>query len=252
MTEVDIRKALREESPYLLFYQVQPIDEELAMRGDPPTYQDASNGIPSVDLSKETLASTVATDTEGSGESEKASKYEVITGSARPDEPISRISFSSNRRSSIAIDDTEGSLRSASRGRTEPPTPDDQRAGFLSVSRRGSRIWPGGNKSRPTSPSGEHRLSLTLSRLTGRGSKDKLNITENDPVIVVDEVQTADSSQAVSSPTLEKKDAGLSRSKSKKEKKERLRSKSRDPLESGGEKGKHKEKRRPDRECAVM
>lgn len=250
--EVDIKKALREESPYLLFYQVQPIDEVLAMRGDPPAYQDASNGIPSVDPSKETLVSTVATDTEGSGESDKASKNEAHIEPKTSDEPMGRISFSSNRRSSVAIDDAEGSLRSASRGRTEPPTPDDQKAGFLSVSRRGSRIWPGGNKSRPTSPSGEHRLSHTLSRLTGRGSKDKLNITENDPVTIVDGVPTAESSHNVQSPTLEKKDAGLSRSKSKKEKKERFRSKSRDPLESGGEKGKHKEKKRPDRECAVM
>ena len=35
VAEVDIRKALREESPYLLFYRVQPIDEDLALRGDP-------------------------------------------------------------------------------------------------------------------------------------------------------------------------------------------------------------------------
>lgn len=249
VTEVDIKKALREESPYLLFYQVQPIDEELAMRGDPPAYQDASSGIPSVDPSKETLSSTVAT--EGSGDSEKVAKNEVNTASSHSEDPVGRISFSSNRRSSVANEDNEGSLRSASRGRTEPPTPDDQKPGFLSVSRRGSRIWPGGNKSRPSSPSGENRLSITLSRLTGRGSKDKLNMSESDPVIVVDEVQTAESNQNIHSPTLEKKDAGLSRSKSKKEKKERFRSKSRDPLESG-EKGKHKEKKRPDRECAVM
>jgi ubiquitin C-terminal hydrolase len=43
--DVDIKKALREESPYLLFYQVQPIDEELALRGDPPAYEGLQHGI---------------------------------------------------------------------------------------------------------------------------------------------------------------------------------------------------------------
>jgi len=37
VTYVDIKKALREECPYLLFYQVQPIADDL-FRGDPPSY----------------------------------------------------------------------------------------------------------------------------------------------------------------------------------------------------------------------
>jgi hypothetical protein len=253
VTEVDIKKALREESPYLLFYQVQPIDEDLASRGDPPTYAEAQSAIPSLDPSRETLTSvpsTSATDADTGGEWEK-----VISADPHPDayhmeESVGRGSISSNRRSSIAIED-EGSTR----GRTQPPTPEDQKTNFLTASRRGSRIWmSGGSKSRSGSPSGETRLSLTLSRLTGRGSKDKLVATEppstDDLTIVVDKVKSAENGHRDPSPMKEKKDFGISRSKSKKEKKDR-RSKSRDP---GAvlEKGKHKDKNRPDRECIVM
>jgi hypothetical protein len=254
VTKVDIKKALREESPYLLFYQVQPIDEELAMRGDPPAYVDASSGTPSMDPSRETLASTVATEADVNMSGTGAQDHTTIARaeSNYSDEPTGRNSISSNRRSSITIEDVEGSLRSASRGRTQPPTPDESKGGFLSASRRGSRIF-GVNKSRPSSPSGENRLSLTLSRLTGRGSKDKLTIAEttpaDDPVIIVEKVPSAENESAVRSPVKEKKDTGLARSKSKKEKKERFRSKSREPGEVL-EKGKHKD--RPDRECVVM
>lgn len=256
VAKVDIRKALREESPYLLFYQVQPIDEELAMRGDPPAYVDESSGIPSIDPSRETLVSTVATDTDATEGGTGAQDVTIVARAAsnNSDDPIGRNSVSSNRRSSIAIDDVEGSLRSASRGRTQPSTPDESKTGFLSASRRGSRIF-GANRSRPSSPSGENRLSLTLSRLTGRGSKDKLTIAEtaptDDPIIIVEKVASPENETAARSPVKEKKDAGLGRSKSKREKKERFRSKSREPGEVL-EKGKQKEKNRPDRECVVM
>ncbi|KAL6706717.1 hypothetical protein ACN47E_005259 [Coniothyrium glycines] len=258
VSKVDIKTALKEESPYLLFYQVQPINEELAARGDPPAYFETSSGIPSVDPSRETLAtitSTSGSDPDIGGEWEKVARTDIHPESNHSNEPMGRSSISSNRRSSITMDDAGGSLRSASRGRTQPSTPEEQRTGFLSISRRGSRIWtPVSNKSRPSSPSGESRLSITLSRLTGRGSKDKLQMTEGvapeDPVIVVNEVLSTDNSHQMSSPVKEKKE-NLSRSKSKKEKKDRHRSKSRD-LTQNLEKTKNKEKGRPDRECTVM
>jgi hypothetical protein len=253
VAEVDIKKALHEESPYLLFYQVQPIDEELAMRGEPPAYDETPSGLTSVDPSEETLVHSHATDTDLGGQGDKSTTTHVRTESFCSDEPISRNSVSSNRRSSVAFDESEVGSHSASRG---PATPDEQKTGFLSISRRGSRAWlPGGNRSRTSSPTGENRLSITLSRLTGRGSKDKLVVTEtaaaDDHVIVVGEAQDADKDLPNHSPVKEKKDAGQSASKSKKEKKDKMRSKSKEPKE-GLEKGKDKEKKRPDRECTVM
>lgn len=254
---VDIKQALREESPYLLFYQVQPIDEVLASRGDPPTYAEAQSGAISSIQSRETLLSSPengATDAESGGEWDRVNPADVPPDWVVSDEPVGRASMSSNRRSSVIFDD----LESMSRGRTEPPTPSDEtKAGFLSASRRGSRTWLGGTKSRPTSQSGEGRLSLTLSRLTGRGSKDKLTIAESgaaeEPVIVVNSVESQDPTPPEpQSPTKEKKDPTITRKKSKKGKKDHHRSKSRDPLGEQSDKGKHKEKNRPDRECSVM
>jgi hypothetical protein len=256
VADVDIKKALREESPYLLFYQVQPIDEGLASRGDPPTYAEAQSKVVSSVPSRETLISSPeagTTDVESGGEWDKVKTADVHPESVISDEPIGRASMSSNRRSSVAFDD----LESVSRGRTEPHTPaDESKTGFLSASRRGSRTWLGGTKSRPTSQSGEGRLSLTLSRLTGRSSKDKLTIAEagssEDPVIVVNSVENEDiAPPEANSPVKDQKDSGLSRKKSKKGKKDHHRSKSRDPLGEHPEKSK-KEKNRPDRECSVM
>jgi hypothetical protein len=256
VAQVDIKQALRDESPYLLFYQVQPIDEELAMRGEPPAYDETPSGLTSVDPSEETLVHNYATDIDAGEESGKAATTDVRPDSMYSNEPASRTSISSNRRSSIAFEDLIAGSHGASRG---PSTPDEQKAGFLSVSRRGSRAWlGGGNRSRPSSPSGENRLSLTLSRLTGRGSKDKLVINTETPAaddhtIVVDDAHGSDKDAQSHSPAKEKKekDAGQAASKSKKEKKDKARSKSKEPGEIL-EKGKHKEKNRPDRECVVM
>jgi hypothetical protein len=262
--EVDIKKTLREESPYLLFYQVQPINEELASRGDPPTYDEAQVVLPSNDPSKETLASIIAPDTNTTADLDKFASANFHFAANHTDEPVdrnsvSRTSFSSNRRSSVAFEDVDGSAHSVSRGRTQPPTPatpDDQKTSFLSASRRGSRIFGNnGSKSRTSSPNGENRLSLTLSRLAGRGSKDKLVPVENaptdDPVIVINEVESADNGRQAPIPVKEQKAVSLGRSKSTKGRKDRFRSKSREPSDNSG-KGKNKEKSRPDRECVVM
>jgi hypothetical protein len=105
-----------------------------------------------------------------------------------------------------------------------------------------------------------------MSRLTGRGSKDKLYITDGgataeDPIITINRIETTQNGGQEQSTVKDKhKDSGLGSSKSKrgKEKKEEKkggRSKSRDPgdnVEKTKGKGKEKEKNRPDRECVVM
>ncbi|KAF2446375.1 cysteine proteinase [Karstenula rhodostoma CBS 690.94] len=265
VVDVDIQKALREESPYLLFYQVQPIDEELANRGDPPSYDEAQSVTLSAEPSKETLSSetdATATDTD-TGEWERINHIEPpssTVGSVTDFEAPGRTSMSSNRRSSIANEDLDNSVSNIARGRP-PPTPDEQRTSFLSASRRNSKAWLSGNKSRPSSESGENRLSITLSRLTGRGSKDKLVAWDSgpeDPVIVKEAPLSVESTQTIKpqaqpvSPGKLHKDAAVSRSKSKKH----FRSKSREPVPSGTEgglvKGKHIAKKRPERECVLM
>jgi hypothetical protein len=263
VSEVDIQAALRAESPYLLFYQVQPINEELASRGDPPSYAEAQVVDPIAEASPESIASdsAIETETEGGGEWEKVSVTDADT-SVKPSEPVSRSSISSIRRDSISIDELAASVSGSMRGRTEPSTPDDQKATFMSTSRRNSKAWlsaTGNNKSRPGSQSGENRLSLTLSRLTGRGSKEKLHLPENvspeDALIIAEGIQSAQGAGDEQQKSEVKEKGTLGRSKSKKEKKDEkrhLRSKSREPRDVLAGKGKFKVKERPDRECVVM
>jgi hypothetical protein len=259
VANVDIKEALRQESPYLLFYQVQPIDEQLASRGDPPSYTQAQSGTDSVGFSKESLISTTdaaAVSTADGDESEQAILVNTQPGSVTSEEPVGRVSFSSIRRGSTMLDELEGTHPGSSRGRTEPQTPDEQKAEFLPASRRSSRTWLPGSKSRPTSQSGDNRISHTLSRLTGRTSKDKLSVPVaglEDPVITLNEGQSVEDDQQATSTVKENKDKAVTASKSKKETKDRFRSKSRD-LGEMPEKGKHKDKgkNRPERECITM
>ncbi|KAF2657457.1 cysteine proteinase [Lophiostoma macrostomum CBS 122681] len=243
VTTVNMERALREESPYLLFYQVQPIDEELATRGDPPSYVEAHAGSLPADPSKETLSSMMsaatATDTE-TGEWDRVTATDITPlDSSNSDEPKPRLSTSSDRQSNVAYEELEGSVASLSQGRTAPPTPVEEKSSHLSTSRRGSQNarTPGPSKSRPSSQNGESRLSLTLSRLTGRGSKDKLHISDpasEDPVIVINEVKSAENG------------AGALKEREEKGKdKKRMRSKSRERRDGDG-------KGRPERECVVM
>lgn len=265
VAEVDIHAALREESPYLLFYQVQPIDAELAARGDPPSYDEAQSVTITTAPSRETLdsdtnATSIGTDITEWEKVNLGDGAASVVSSATESEAPGRNSMSSNHRSSITIDDFDSSLQNLARGRA-PVTPDEQRSSFLSVSRRNSKAWLPSSKSRPSSESGENRLSITLSRLTGRGSKDKLVPMDNglseDPVIVVNEApNSTDSTQTIKpnatvSPGKLHKEL-VSPSKSKKH----FRSKSKEPPALGGDgthgKGKSKSKDRPDRECVIM
>ncbi|CAI6334028.1 unnamed protein product [Periconia digitata] len=263
---IDITKALKEESPYLLFFQVQPIDEELALRGDPPPYAEAQSDILQATPSKETITSeteVASTTTDPAVEWESVTAADTMT-------PITDINISETPgRSSISsMPDGSTVLEELdSRGRSGPSTPGDEKGGFLTSSRRNSRAWlAGGKNSRPGSQNGENRLSVTISRLAGRASKDKLQVTDTrdpapqDPVIVVQDVPTLESTEIVqpSSPGKKKKDGGsLGRSKSKnkkpsKEDKKIRKSKSLEPINGVAVKGKSKARERPDRECLVM
>ncbi|KAB2576949.1 hypothetical protein DBV05_g4407 [Lasiodiplodia theobromae] len=284
VTYVDIHQALKEETPYLLFYQVCPIDEELA-RGDPPTYEEANSEATGADdtiLAEKGELAIDTSDWEPSRPSLDYTENHVLsTGQDVPgsnDSARGRSSFNSTRRNSIAFD--ENSL--ASRNATAPSTPaDETRTSFLS-SRRGSKAAKkSGSKSRPTSQSGEGRLSITMSRLTGRKSRDKLGETGSTSTLPLASSDTkekennsgADDSNDVESdpsnplvlveaPTNNgggtpiKSSTTMGFGRGKKEKKVRrsssvpLAAEESSTMKDGG-KGKAK-KKPPDRECAVM
>ncbi|KAK3078029.1 hypothetical protein LTS18_008618, partial [Coniosporium uncinatum] len=198
---VDIKQALKDESPYLLFYQVQPIIEE-ASPDQPPTYEEASRRpsdftAQSTDAHRqpssvtessvvasappsEVAYSEVATETDAEDSQFEPASNSDLSNAATTD-VRGRPSMQSNRRSSVAFDDAVlvGPVRHAS----APTTPAEEgKTGFFSVSRRGSKSTNTTNKkSRPNSQAGEGRLSMTMStissisRLSSRLSKDKLS-----------------------------------------------------------------------------
>ncbi|KAI9687468.1 MAG: hypothetical protein M1822_002078 [Bathelium mastoideum] len=213
---VDIDKALREESPYLLFYQVQPIDEDLA-RGDPPSYSEATDtkteddfqvSLPQNPSSDSLTDPSIATATTTTTTTTATPATTITTATANTKKPPSAPSTPSVKPTRISIELPPDPHTAASSTTTATPTPaDDARTSWLAPSRRGSRA---SRASRPTSRGGEtgsgtttgatvlsstnggssssssggggtssgtsagNRLSMTMSRLTGRISRDKL------------------------------------------------------------------------------
>ncbi|KAJ9628579.1 hypothetical protein H2203_002480 [Taxawa tesnikishii (nom. ined.)] len=196
---VDVMQALHKESPYLLFYQVQPIDESL-MPVDPPSYNEATSRSVSdvLDERRQSLEPLQKAESTGSIAVDDDVADTVLVDPASPtspngapnsgiaaasdafdfasstrtsldvstilDGPRGRSSMSSNRRSSLTFDDS--SIRSS-----VPTTPmDESRTSSLGipVSRRGSKAGIPGfgtikkSKSRPDSvgAEGSNRFSM--------------------------------------------------------------------------------------------
>jgi hypothetical protein len=200
---VDIHKALREETPYLLFYQVLPIGDDGHSIHDLPSYAEATSRSQSDanPLEKPYLAEEVPGSENALVHSDsnlappentnRPEATDFAPSSTRTSLDINRTldgvrgrsSMQDDRRRSIAFDEgsfagstSGGSIRTDPASNSAPPTPSEERVnGFLAVaskigSRRGSRPSIGrGSRSRPTStgpdPSG-NRLSLSMSKLT--------------------------------------------------------------------------------------
>lgn len=262
---VDIAQALKEELPYLLFYQVQPIDEELA-RGDPPSYEEA-NGTPPDALPEKTglyiseaLVADPSTETLVTAGLEPATEASEMVNWTRSNSRGSldvtnledrrgRTSMSSNRRSSVTFD--ESSVNGSARAPTTAPTTpaDESKNGYLAISKPARGPSKSGSKSRRSSLTIDNRLSLTMSRLAGRMSRDKFQFgTAESAGMGSAEVPSVEETPEPMPP--QTSDGVLGRSKSKKTKdKKRLRSSSRLRMEGAEEKSK---KNPPDRECVVM
>ena len=247
--KVDVRQALREESPYLLFYQVQPIEgHHLTQDGfeeAPPAYSER----PSTQEATHTPSFAESrSDVEEGIRQEAAPKSN--SDSITTEEAPLRSSVSSDRRRSILFTDGTGQdcpLPETLRSRPGSPTQnslDRRRSGEASrvSSKRSSRVdvKGEGSKSRQSSQLSEGRLSTTISRITDRMGRGNGYGKEAAPNI------TIDASEAVDDPV------GTEDAK-KKEK----RSKSRNRTiftnsDSTTEKEKEKDRDKENRECAVM
>ncbi|EME82161.1 uncharacterized protein MYCFIDRAFT_215597 [Pseudocercospora fijiensis CIRAD86] len=214
VTDVDIHEALRQETPYLLFYQVQPIGDDGHSIHNLPSYEEATSRSqsdllpleekPYLDsgLGSENTLEKVPSQALSEGNQIGSDTVDWEPGSGRPsleisttvDGPRGRCSIDDRRRS-ITFDDASvfGSIRTDPTG-SVPSTPAEEQpnalekngnsflavANKLSGSRRGSRQSKGGNsKSRPTSTgldsANNSRFSLNLNM-----SKLTQKISRND------------------------------------------------------------------------
>ncbi|OJJ48861.1 hypothetical protein ASPZODRAFT_61021 [Penicilliopsis zonata CBS 506.65] len=190
VTLVDVEQALKTESPYLLFYQILPINEDASPKDmllgedaidhdQPPSYMSSEfmQNLDMREVSQSLLALSTSTfDLDRPGESASTRPSFEITGpdNSEPELP----SNLRGRRQSVVFSDAvgssvnSGSLRVSSASPKLTPRDDDGRASF-SWSRRGSRATKSNIGSRSGSQSGEKRISATFSRFTGRLSRDK-------------------------------------------------------------------------------
>lgn len=176
---VDIEQALKDEMPYLLFYQVQPTNTYDASSSGtdyhPPSYD---SGI-DIRASEPNLLPNCKPEAGNSGS---------VTGQSTPayrlssevDMPRRSINLPEDWRESLAFTDSTITSTTTSIPLPEiastPPTPIEETTAQR-LSRAASRFARSGSRSRPVSSSGESRISATFSRMTAR-SKDQLNKTD--------------------------------------------------------------------------
>ncbi|KAK1978771.1 ubiquitin carboxyl-terminal hydrolase [Colletotrichum cereale] len=279
----DIKQALKDEMPYLLFYQIVPMVEVASSEEtetEPPSYNESK-----VSVNLPTTPNPV--NGNNSGVSSSKSDYFENTSISPPKAPSIRFSselerpsrisfgddepytgFKDSRRGSVNFtDSTQGTPSITPEAVSPAATPSEETtAQRLS---RAAALFTGKNKSRPTSQAGEGRISLTMSRIGGlmRPSKEPLrdlnsNASNNalatstsapvpDSVTEEEFVEHAEADQTpIADP--ERKDS--------KDFKERIssenhhkhvhrRGKSKNRF---AEKKKNKDGEEPERECAVM
>lgn len=207
ITYVDIQQALKDETPYLLFYQVQPIGDDGHSIHDLPSYAEATSRSHSVPILSEksdpdadnnelslteTASAPVGAHTEATETADWASPRTSTEGASPIDAPRGRSStsiFRDERRRSIAFDESSfagslstGSVPTEATSNSVPDTPAEEKNGsFLSVigSRKSSR--PSKSRSRTTSTGPDvnaGRFTLNMSKLTAKMSRTEQPATE--------------------------------------------------------------------------
>jgi hypothetical protein len=213
--EVDIQEALKKEMPYLLFYQVLPIDGE-DDHHELPSYTEATSRWHSDAMPMEkplngeatalepTLIHTLSAPTIADRTSTEIPTHTPASARASLEgRPSLDIPDDHRRRKSVTLETSSTAGSTAADSNSGPPTPSEEKStSLLSVaskigSRRGSRhsrtsaTGISTSRSRPTStgPDGNNKFSLNMSKLTQRISRTGM---EDGPVIPASESVAAE------------------------------------------------------------
>lgn len=265
----DIKDALKQEMPYLLFYQIVPMVDvtNISTTGsetEPPSYNDSTLNVASI--------STPGVDSEHVGLSRPASGYfdsstlastgPSIRFSHEMDGPL-RLSLGNeedghqstallspdiSRRGSVAFSESAGTPSEF--GPSPAVTPSDESTAHR-LSRAAAKFAKTSNRSRPSSQVGESRISITMSRLNLKSKSKELLREAGEGFEDGEETPTAIvAPERLSGEAVE----GVKKEKDHHHhhlRRSRQKSKSRGSNEKESEKSKHKGEV-PDRECVVM
>ena len=272
VADTNIEQFLREESPYLLFYQVVPIEGDpgnIADGENPPAYSESNTSWDSKVDSGVASLSINAGDSRDSNEPDLArTTFEIRRGSTDTsisDGPRGRSSMQSDRPPSIVFSETGGTgMRPEAFAHADQSFGISQQSGpnALTASRRGSKANQVSSKSRPSSRADDKRTSSSLSRLASRMSRDRMSTLigmppsqagskEDLPNAAAPSQARDPPNSAVRSPpaAMADGDKPANRSRLKKEAREKSKTAHRDHQHLT--KARRKEGK-PDRECVVM
>ena len=237
ITKVNIKEALKEESPYLLFYQILPIDDSLVEENFSDKRASTASGSDDLhhDAEKEKFLSAVSLESAGQNKLSSARRSFDLS-SLRPtleDTGIDASLGASDRTMTAVTDNAQNnvSLRDAFAARRS-----------LSIPRR-TKESHSRSRSRGGDQQGEKRLSNAFSRFTSRMSKEK---SLEAPATDADGPDAQLSAQDGTVPI-------VANSESEIEDRERGRDAT-SKHNNGKQRRKQSaiKKERPDRECAVM
>lgn len=254
----DIKQSLKDEMPYLLFYQIVPIVDVTASSTDgtdaePPSYNDTALLVKTTDATPSNGDRPVVS-RQASSYFDNLSNLPSATASVRFSSEIDR------PRRSFADDDGylsvsrrgsgvhEAFLSSPALTPIEGPSPggtplDETTAQRLS---RAAAKFRAGSKSRPNSQAGENRISLTMSRLSGLVRTSKEPLRDAAAVDTDDDFEIVDANSDESN-----KEKGKAKGKDKEKEKDKEHAHKRSKSKAKKEQ-KVKTGDVPDRECAIM
>jgi hypothetical protein len=279
----DIKQSLREEMPYLLFYQIVPIVEVATSSTDgtdaePPSYDDP--GAAALQLRISQVSDRPVISRQASSYFDNLSTLPSTTPSVRFSSELERPTrrslgdddgfLSVSRRGSVALESAGPSPSiTPLEGQSPSVTPAEETTAQR-FSRAAAKFRASGSKSRPPSQGGEGRISLTMSRLSGlvRTSREPLREPLRDNTFTdPDEEFEIITENGLSSPEGEsEKDKDNTKDKEKESTKENTKEKEkehghkRERSKGRINKGKAKDKtdktgkagEMPDRECVVQ
>ena len=262
VTFTNVEQFLSVESPYLLFYQVIPIE------GDPGNIAEGETQVLSSENPPAYSESTVSRDSNFDSAvgglsipSHKSASSEAqwpnfechrpsLDTSTSDEDPRGRSSMASERRQSIVFADENVSNVSSTNDNSSPTTNLGlgQMSGLsaLAASRRGSKTTKSNSKSRPSSRADDNRMSTSLSRLAHAMSRDKLSTPSGMPNQTEPQILKA---TEIPVPTSTGDEKAHDKGTLKKENKEKSKANRRDHQHLM--KARHRDGK-PDRECSMM